>query len=142
MCWMPKKKLPLDVHGEADAVLAQLSIHREPSWQRDRLRAVKLGLEGELELEEIATAVGRARSTIQNWFNRYRSEGVAGLLTKGKGNGPEPKVSPEVAAQLRTKLEEGKWRTAEEARRWLAQEHKIEIKGNHIYIVLKKLGGA
>lgn len=138
---MARKRKPLDVRGEADQVLVKLREHRKGSWQRERLRAVKLGLKGELGLEEIAERAGRARSVIQLWFDSYRKGGVAGLLTRRSGGGRKPRVCGEVAAELRDKLEEGCWRTAEEARRWLGEQHGIEIEGNYIYELLKKSGG-
>lgn len=46
--------------------------------------AVQLGLMGEQSLEQIAAVVGRARSTIQEWFARYRKGGVELLLGDGR----------------------------------------------------------
>jgi len=63
---------------------------------------------------------------------------VSELLTKGKGNGPEGVVSGNVAKALQEKLAEGAWRTAEGARRWLKEEHGVQVKGSNIYAVLNK----
>ena len=41
------------------------------------MMAVQLGLAGELNLEEIANAVGRSRSRIQEWFDWFREGGMA-----------------------------------------------------------------
>jgi len=137
---MARKKRALDVKGEADAVLARLK--KEPAgWRRERLLAIKLGLEGKLNLEEIAGQLGRARSAIQRWFDAYRKGGIEGLLIKNKGNGPKPLVRGKVAEELRKKLEAGEWRTGHEAREWLEKEHGIVMHPNFIYAVLKKLGG-
>ena len=137
---MARKRQPLDEKGEATLVLTKLK--DEPAgWARERLMAVKLGLEGELDLEAIAKQVGRARASIQTWFKAYREGGVALLLSKGKGNGPKPWVSGKVAAQMSEKLAEGQWRTGEEARRWLEKEHGIVLAPNSIYKVLGKFGG-
>ena len=65
---MARPRKPLDVHGEKNTVLKLHS--KEPSgWRRDRLTAIKLGLEGELSLDQIAEGVGRSRSVIQLWFD-------------------------------------------------------------------------
>lgn len=49
---------------EAAQVFQRLK--REPAgWRRERFLAVKLGLEGELDLEVIAAHLGRARSSVQ-----------------------------------------------------------------------------
>src|SRR3954451_23228161 len=54
---MARTRRNLDPHGQAAQVLQQLK--REPAgWRRERLLAVKLGLEGQLGLEEIAAHLG------------------------------------------------------------------------------------
>jgi len=131
---------PLDEQGEADQVLAEIR-RRKPSWEKDRLSAVKLGMETDLTNVEIAKSVGCNPMTICRWFNAYRKGGVKLLLTKGKGTGPQGVVNAEVAQAFQEKLAEGIWRTAEDARRWLEQEHGVEVKGSNIYHVLKKHGG-
>jgi transposase len=105
------------------------------------LLAVKLGLEGELGLEQIAASVGRARSAIQRWFDAYREGGVEKLLIKSKGNGPEGVVPEPVLEEMTRKLSEGQWRTGEQARQWLEKTHRIKLKLSSIYPYLKKLGG-
>jgi hypothetical protein len=46
---MARPRAILDTHGQADAVAARLK--REPAgWRRERLLAVKFGLEGQLGL--------------------------------------------------------------------------------------------
>lgn len=66
-----------------------------PGWRRECLLAVQLGLQGQHSLDQIAAATGRARSTIQTWFDTYRRGGVDALLhdarndnTGGPGGGP------------------------------------------------------
>jgi hypothetical protein len=50
---MARIRRPLDPRAQAAQVYHQLK--REPAgWRRERLLAVKLGLEGELDLEQIA----------------------------------------------------------------------------------------
>lgn len=137
---MGRKRRPLDVKGEADRVLTELG--KQPAgWRRERLMAVKLGLEGELDLAEIAEQLGRARSSIQLWFDAYRKGGVALLLKKDKGIGPAAKVTGKVAKELEKKLAEGQWRTGGEAREWLEEQHGIVMAPNSIYRVLGKFGG-
>lgn len=137
---MARPRKPLDVRGEKGTVL---KLHKkEPSgWRRERLTAVKLGLEGELNLEEIAQSVGRSRSVIQQWFDAYRKGGVEKLLSKSSGRGPKPSVPDHVLEEMTQKLEEGAWRTGKQAHQWLREEHNIEIHPNNIYPLLGKLGG-
>jgi hypothetical protein len=54
---MARLRRPLDPHRQAAQVYQHLK--REPAgWRRERLLAVKLGLEGELDLEEMAAHLG------------------------------------------------------------------------------------
>src|SRR5437868_1575294 len=91
---MARIRCPLDPHGHAAQVLQQLK--REPAgWRRERLLAVKLGLEGELDLEEIAAHLGRVRSCIQGWLDRFRRGGLDALLQAPKrARGPPPPCRP------------------------------------------------
>jgi hypothetical protein len=67
----------IDTHGQADAVAARLK--REPAgWRRERLLAVKFGLEGQLGLYQIAERLGQPRSVIQRWFDLYHSHSHSG----------------------------------------------------------------
>lgn len=137
---MARPRRPLDVKNESETVKETLR-KEPPGWRRERLLAVKLGLEGELGLEEIAASVGRAPTSIQNWFDAYREGGVEKLLAKGKGNGPEGAVPAGVQEEMVEKLRAGEWRTGPEALAWLRDEHGIELKPSSIYPYLKKLGG-
>jgi transposase len=71
---MARIRRPLDPYGQAAQVYQHLK--REPAgWRRERLLAVKLGLAGELDLEDMAAHLGRARSCIQRWLDRFRRGG-------------------------------------------------------------------
>ena len=109
---MARPRKPLDVHGEKNAVLKLHS--KEPSgWRRDRLTAIKLGLEGELSLDQIAEGVGRSRSVIQLWFDAYRKGGVAQLLTKSSGRGRKSVITEQIMEEMKEKLQEGATAVAE-----------------------------
>ena len=137
---MPRHKATLDTHGQSDEVLTKLK-EEPPGWKRERLQAVSLGLGGELELEEIAESIGRARSTIQAWFDLFRKGGIELLLTKRKGNGPESKLKGKAAEEFREKLAAGEWRTAQQARDWLEEEHGLVYTTGSVYSLLGKREG-
>ena len=109
-----------------------------PGWKRERLLAVKHGLEGEMNLEEIGQAVGRARSCIQRWFDNYRSRGIEGLLYKEHTGGVESTLKAPVAQEMREKLKEGVWRRAADAQRWLEEEHGVKVALPTVYKYLGK----
>jgi transposase len=129
----------LDTHGHAEAVTVQLK--QEPAgWRRERLLAVKFGLEGQLGLYAIGERLGRPRSVIQDWFDRFRQGGLERLLDKRRGPGTPSRLTAEAAQALREKLAAGGWRRAADARRWLAEAHGIEVGLGGMYKYLKKRG--
>ena len=104
--------------------------------------AVQLGLMGGQNLEQIAAAVGRARSTIQEWFGRFRKGGMKLLLGDGRAENPGAKglLTAEARAQLAAGLGKATWRTAPQIAQWLAREHGITAALPTIYKWLGKAG--
>jgi transposase len=136
---MARPRARLDTHGQVDAVAARLK--GEPAgWRRERLLAVKFGLEGQLGLYEIAERLGRPRSVIQRWFDLFRQGGLERLLQKGRGPGTPSRLTAEAAAALRQKLAAGTWRRAADAQRWLAETHGVVVGLAAVYKYLKRLG--
>jgi transposase len=137
---MARRRPKLDPHGQGAQVLQQLK--GEPAgWRRERLLAVKLGLEGQLDLEEIAAHLGRARSCIQAWLEAFRRGGLEGLLRPPRrGQGPASQLSPELAQALAQKLAAGEFRRAVDAQRWLRQTGGLSVKLVTVYKYLKKAG--
>jgi len=136
---MSRPRAPIDRAKESQSVLQGLK--KEPSgWKRERLLAVKLGLEGEASLDQIATALGRARSTIQIWLDRYREGGLGRLLEVRRGRGPASELSEEAARDLRAGLVAGRWRTARQVREFLAKEHQLQASLSAVYKYLGKAG--
>lgn len=138
---MARPRQKLDEFKQAGAVGRRRK--SEPAgWRRERLLAVQLGMEGELHLDQIATAVGRARSTIQEWFARFREGGMEGLLRDERaGNrGAKGLLEKEAKAQLAAGLERGIWRTGPEIQRWLHKAHGIRAALPTIYKWLGKAG--
>jgi transposase len=134
---MARPRSKLDKKAQGNEVIERLE-KEPPGWKRERLLAIKHGLEGEMSLEEIAEAVGRARSCIQRWFDAYRSGGLKGLLHKAHEGGVESALKALIAAEMKEKLKEGKWRRAADVKRWLAQEHGVEVALPTVYKYLGK----
>jgi transposase len=138
---MARPRATLDTHNQAEAVLTRLK--SEPAgWRRERLLAVKFGLEGQLGLYAIAERLGRPRSLIQDWFDRFRQGGLERLLDKRRGQGTPSRLTAEAAQALSQKLVAGGWRRAADAQRWLAETHGIEVGLGAVYKYLKRWGRA
>jgi transposase len=115
----------------------------EPAgWRRERLLAVKFGLEGQLGLYAIAERLGRPRSLIQDWFDRFRQGGLERLLDKRRGQGTPSLLTAEAAHALSQKLAAGGWRRAADAQRWLAETYGIKVGLGAVYKYLKRWGRA
>jgi transposase-like protein len=135
---MARIRRPLDPHRQAAQVFQQLK--REPAgWRRERLLAVKLGLEGQLNLEGIAAHLGRARSCIQRWLDLFRRGSLDALLQPPRrGKGPASQLTPALAEALRQKVAAGAFRRAADAHRWLVQAHGLRVGLATVYSYLKK----
>ena len=136
---MSRPRAPIDHAKESQSVLQGLK-KEPPGWKRERLLALKLGLEGEASLEQIANAVGRARSTIQIWLDRYREGGLGRLMEVNRGKGPASELSEEAARDLQAGLAAGRWRTARQVREFLAKEHALKASLSAVYKYLGKAG--
>jgi len=136
---MARTRRKLDERNESGPL--QRRLKQEPAgWRRERLLAVKLGLEGELTLEQIAAQLGRARSCVQGWLDRFRHGGLEALLSRGHGMGPPSQLSPELAAALSQKLAAGEFRRAADAQRWLSETGGRPGGLAAVYKYLKKAG--
>ena len=138
---MGRKKTQLQLSPAERAELLRLS--RLPASRRDRERA-RMALQaaaGDHTLEDLAGQVGRSRSTVQNWLNKFAAGGVAGLLER---NTPPGRVSPlanaTIQRQLENGLNSGRWQSAREVASWLAETHGIRRARKSIYYWLEKNG--
>jgi len=136
---MGRTRAKLDVQQQGAAVLERLQV--EPAGiVRERLLAVKLGLEGELSLGEIAAQMSRSRATIQTWFDAYRAQGIAGLAPSTAPRGFTGALHEEAQKALRQKLARGSFRRAQDARDWLTQRFGITLSTGRVAVLLGKLG--
>ncbi|MBB5036438.1 IS630 family transposase [Prosthecobacter dejongeii] len=138
---MARPRNPLDPLHQGAQVLA-LHPREKVGWRRERLLAVKLGLEGKLSSKAIAAQLGHSQTTITSWFNLYRKKGIEGLLEqKQRGQGFAPELDESQMQELAVELEKGRWRTAKEAYAWLKERFNVKFGLPQTYRYLKKLGG-
>jgi len=137
---MARPRAKLDTHDQAEEVLERLKTE-PPGLARERLLAVKLGLEGELELKEIAETVGRSRATIQTWFDLFRSGGIERLCRRSNApTGRPSKLTPKAAKELQKKIAKGSFRRIDDARVWLRRKFNIEAPYDTVRGWMGKLG--
>lgn len=126
------------------AQIDQRHARERDGWRKTRLLAVKLAARGESTSQEIAELCGIARGRLFVWLKMVREGGLEALLQRGK---PGPKegtcrgVEVKVLEALRTKMEAHAFTSAEQARRWLQQEHQVDRPYITVWRWLKKFGG-
>jgi len=131
----PRKTLLLKT--DLPAVLERLKDRSLEGWQRQRLFAVRLGIEDSLALPAIAIEVGASPRSISRWFESFREGGIEGVLIRTPhGKGKKSWLKEETKSALRLKLAEGKWRRAEDAREWLEKElgHPVSLSVTYKYL--------
>lgn len=93
-------------HPEDLERLRQRVAAERVALQRDRLRAVLLVAEEQLEGDEVARRLGRSPRFVDEWAGRYRRGGLAALVAR-KPRGATPKLSPEQVQRLKARLDAG-----------------------------------
>lgn len=124
--------------AQAERVCTALGERGCSAEDRRRLTAVKLGFEPSHTLSYVAEVVGASVSSVKRWFAAYRADGIDGLLSNNRGNGPASRFTEEHAASLRAALPVKNFRRAAEVQAWLKQEHQLEAPLPSVYRYLKK----
>src|SRR5450631_2105408 len=136
----PKLKLVISA-AQLDELRDALKEYTEPRL-RDRLQAIQLATTGRHTHDEIAQLLGRARSTIQVWLDRYEAGLLPRLLARKAAPGKTSELQrPAIQEQLQAGLQTGRWRTAAQIATWLAETHGIKRAAGSLYYWLGKVGG-
>lgn len=140
MLEMGRPRQPLNLKADVSAVRERLKDKKLEGWQRQRLQAVLLGMDGQRGLPEIAEEVGAGARTLSTWFELFREGGLERLLTRHPaGKGAQSWMDEATTGRLREKLTEAKWRRAEEARPWLEEQLGRKLS---VAVIYKYLGKA
>jgi transposase len=133
----PKIKL----HTELAEQLAGMMRRCKVAADKERLRAAHLATQGQHSIEEIAVVVGRAKSAVQSWLEKFRRGGIEELLRRGKSPGAPAALDETQVAQLVAELKKGRHRTAVQIQGWIKERLNKELKLGGVYYWLGKLGG-
>jgi transposase len=93
---------------------------------KERLSVLKMASTGLYTLQMMAQAVGRARSVVQQWLDKFDQGGIDAMLERKKPTRRKPRIAEKICAQIDEHLRQGTWRSAGEMQRWLKQTHQIE----------------
>jgi len=106
----------------------------------DRVRMLRL-LKSETvkSLQDCAPLVGYSAIQVTRWWERYRAEGLSGMLKQHKPAGKASKLSPEAWAGLLQAMRAGHITTMQDARTYLEREWGIVYKnGKSLWWLFKK----
>ena len=125
--------------------LGELIRREENGKQRDRFRMVLLALAGEQKLR-IASLLGVAKSTVENWVYAYRDGGIDALWP-GKAPGATPRLTPQEQEAFRQRVLDGPREEdgvctlrGKDVLRILNDEFGAEYSLNGVYALLHRMG--
>ena len=140
---MGRKRTQLSLTPAQRTKLAQRLQMVTEARAKDRLRFALLAAEGQHTLEDLAVRLGRARSTLQLWLDKFTAGGLAGLLERESPPGwLSPVGRDSVQAELQAGINAGRWRSAAAIAEWLQAAHGITRARKSIYYWLKRNGWA
>ncbi len=102
---------------------------------KERLQALYLLKTGTLStLQELSSVLVRDPSTIYRWFQKYKKEGLEGLLKPYKSPGKTTTIPSAAMGKLRQYLEEYEGFTSYgEIQTWLKEECGVEVSYHVVY---------
>ncbi|MBV8886564.1 MAG: helix-turn-helix domain-containing protein [Chroococcidiopsidaceae cyanobacterium CP_BM_RX_35] len=113
---------------QTSAELKTLLRKQTTSRGKERIQALYLLKIGKVKtLKDLAEVLGRDIATLYRWFQKYKLQGLNGLLEVKGGQGKKPVIPQEVMEQLKQRLEDtGEFRTYQEIRTWLKEMYGVE----------------
>jgi transposase len=125
---------------ESEEELTRLEQSLRGKKTADRVRMLRLLKSGAVKsLKECAPLVGYSVIQLTRWWERYRAEGLAGMLKQHKPVGKASRLTPEAWAGLLQAMRAGHIATMQEARNYLEREWGIRYKnGKSLWWLFKK----
>jgi transposase len=103
-----------------------------------RLSAL-LGLDDGYSQEQVAGFLGTSARTIRRWVKTYRKSGLDGLCVISN-QGRKCDLTEAELETLQKQVEAGNFRTAKQARRWIADNYGVHYSLSATKVLLRRLG--
>ena len=125
---------------ESEEELTRLEQGLRGQKRADRVRVLRLLKSGAVKsLKDCAPLVGYSVIQLTRWWERYRAEGLAGMLKQHKPVGKASRMTPQAWAGLMQAMRAGHIATMQEARNYLDREWGIRYKnGKSLWWLFKK----
>jgi transposase len=134
------RKLTIEWAAEDDAASLYARYRRERRADvRPRLHELWLVRTGHTT-RETAEVLGVDERTVQRWLAWYRGGGLAPIATRHAGSQGAPSfLTPQQKTELVDEVATGRFRTAAEIRRWVAQQWGVSYTEGGMYALLQRL---
>ncbi|QIZ73189.1 helix-turn-helix domain-containing protein [Oxynema aestuarii] len=128
------KTLNLDIQESAEELKALLK-QQTNAQRKERVHALYLLKSNQVTtLEELSKLLVRDTSTIYRWFQKYKQEGLDGLLKLYEPAGRPITIPQEALDKLRLKLQEPEaFKNYGEIQIWLKEECGVEVDYHVVY---------
>jgi putative transposase len=125
---------------ESEEELTSLEQSLRGQKTADRVRVLRLLKSGTVKsLKDCAPLVGYSVIQLTRWWERYRAEGLTGMLKQYKPTGKASRLTPEAWAGLLQAMRAGHIATMQDARDYLEREWGIRYKnGQSLWWLFKK----
>ncbi len=125
---------------ESEEELTRLEQSFRGQKAADRVRVLRLLKSGAVKsLKDCAPMVGYSVSQLTRWWERYRAEGLTGMLKRHKPAGKASRLTPEAWAGLLQAMRAGHIATMQDARNYLERAWGISYKnGKSLWWLFKK----
>jgi transposase len=125
---------------ESEEELTSLEQSLRGQKTAERVRVLRLLKSGTVKsLKDCAPLVGYSVIQLTRWWERYRAEGLAGMLKQYKPTGKASRLTPEAWAGLLQAMRAGHIATMQDARDYLEREWGIRYKnGQSLWWLFKK----
>jgi len=125
---------------ESEEDLTRLEQRLRGQKAADRVRVLRLLKSGAVKsLKDCAPMVGYSVSQLIRWWERYRAEGLAGVLKQQKPVGKPSRLTTEAWEGLMAAMRAGHIATMQDARNYLEREWDIRYKnGKSLWWLFKK----
>jgi transposase len=128
------RQLILAIAESAESLEQQLKNSRTAS-QKERLQMLWWLKTGQVtQHQTLAERLGRDRSTVTRWLQKYRQGGLPQLLAIKSAPGKAPHLSPEALARLQERLEQPPgFKSYGEIVEWLNQTYQLNLTYPTVY---------
>lgn len=120
---------------ESEKQLVQLLRQEKESLAKERIQILYWLKTGQAEtVNNLATLIGRHRTTVSRWLRDYRSNGIDNLVKIGKSSGRKNKLEGEIICQIERELKDPEgFKSYSEIVRWLNAVHDQEVSYTVVY---------